>query len=292
MTTKDHSPKGALTSHWILLRGLARESRHWGAFPEKLREALAGQGDAARIDAIDLPGTGRYSEMKSPLSVGEMTEFAREKFNEIRKAMRACGDTPPERTRILAVSLGGMIAADWTQRWPKDFAEAVFINTSFKSFSPVHHRLKPGAMMHLLSYFRRLTTVQREMLSLKLVSNHIEVETNSSVAKEWSKFADERPVTLENFSRQLFAASVFKAPLEAPTLPLLVIYSHHDRMVDRRCSQEIVRRWKTSQAVHTTGGHDLTLDDPEWVIGQTLSWERGLKEIPESLGLSSGGTSK
>lgn len=289
MTPNDHSPNGDLTSHWILLRGLARESRHWGAFPEKLRDELAKLGDTARVDAIDLPGTGRYSEMKSPLSVGEMTEFAREKFNEIRKAMRARGEIPPERTRILAVSLGGMIAADWIERWPKDFAEAVFINTSFKSFSPVHHRLKPSAVIHLLSHLRRLPTVERELLSLKLVSNRTDIIENKSVAAEWSKFADERPVSLENFSRQLFAASSFKAPSQPPTLPLLVVYSEHDRMVDPRCSQEIIRRWNTAQAVHKTAGHDLTLDDPNWVIGQALAWERGLKEVPLPETVAAGG---
>ena len=38
-------------STWVLLRGLAREARHWGEFPACLASRLAG----ARLVAVDLP---------------------------------------------------------------------------------------------------------------------------------------------------------------------------------------------------------------------------------------------
>lgn len=262
------------------MRGLAREARHWNEFPDKLINALAQQGDVARVDAIDLPGTGRFSEMKSPLTVREMTEFAREKFNEIRKAMRARGETPPERTRILAVSLGGMVASDWIDRWPQDFQEGIFINTSFSGFSPLHHRLRPTAVAHLLGHLRPLKNPEREEFSLKLISNLLDSKSAQAIAKTWSTYADERPVTLENFGRQLLAAARFKAPSETPAVPILVLYSRNDRMVDARCSEAIVKRWKTACEIHSNAGHDLTLDDPDWVIEKTLAWQTSLKEIP------------
>jgi len=40
--------------HWVLLRGLMREQRHWGAFPATLARALPG----AAILTPDLPGNG------------------------------------------------------------------------------------------------------------------------------------------------------------------------------------------------------------------------------------------
>jgi pimeloyl-ACP methyl ester carboxylesterase len=276
-----------MTSHWILLRGLAREARHWDDFPERLTKALAEQNEIARVDALDLPGTGRFSEMKSPLSIGELTEFAREKFVEIRRKQRERGEIPSERTRLIAVSMGGMIAADWITRWPDDFREAILINTSFSGFSPVHHRLLPSAAKHLLSTLRPLSAVDRERLSMKLVSNLADNETQEKIAERWSAFALERPFTLENFSRQLLAAARFRAPSEKPDVPVLVLSSAKDRMVSPECSREIVRRWKTDSAVHPTAGHDLTLDDADWVIEKILGWERNLKEIPpveDSLG--------
>lgn len=266
------------SSHWILLRGLAREARHWSNFPEMLTNALALRGDRARMDAIDLPGTGRYSEMKSPITIGELTEFARDKFNDIRRKMRERGEIPPERTRLLAISMGGMIAADWMQRWPDDFKECVLINTSFQGFSPAHHRLKPSAAAHLLGALRPYSNLERELHSLGLVSNRADRAALEAIAREWSTYADERPVTLENFTRQLLAAARFRAPAAAPDVPILTIYSEHDRMVDSRCSKEIVRRWKTASAVHSTAGHDLTLDDPAWVVEQIMVWETNLRE--------------
>ncbi len=268
------------TSHWILLRGLAREARHWSKFPELLKAALKAVGDEARIDALDLPGTGRYSEMKSPTTIGDLTEFAREKFNDIRRTMRERGDTPSERTRLLTVSMGGMVAADWMDRWPDDFKECVLINTSFQGFSPLHHRLRPNAVTHLLSSLRPLSHFERELHSLGLVSNRTDKKAAEVIAHEWATFAAERPVTLENFSRQLLAAARFRAPAKKPETPILTLFSEHDRMVDSRCSKEIIRRWETASANHPTAGHDLTLDDPNWVIEKTLAWESSLKEIP------------
>jgi len=267
-------------SHWILLRGLAREARHWNDFPEKLTRALEARGENARVDALDLPGTGRFSEMKSPLSIAEMTEFAREKFIEIRRKQRERGEKPSEKTRLIAVSMGGMIAADWMERWPDDFKECVLINTSFAGFSPVHHRLTPGAVKHIFGTLRQKTKVQQTLHELDLVTNTLEPEARESIAKKWQTYFDERPFTIENFSRQLFAAARFRAPAEKPNTPVLVLYSEHDRMVSPECSKEIIRRWKASSEAHPTAGHDLTLDDAQWVIEKTLAWQEKLKEIP------------
>jgi pimeloyl-[acyl-carrier protein] methyl ester esterase len=268
------------TSHWVLLRGLAREARHWDGFPDTLAKAFAEKNEVARIDAIDLPGTGRFSEMKSPITIGELTEFAREKYIEIRRRQRERGETPSERTRILAVSLGGMIAADWLERWPDDFKEAVLINTSFKGFSPIYHRLQLGAAKHILRSLRPLTDFERELHALNLVSNSPDMKAREAVATRWATYAAERPVTLENFSRQLLAAALYRAPVEKPETPTLILYSKNDRMVSPECSKEIIRRWRSESSVHPTGGHDLTGDEPGWVVQKIIDWEQKLKEIP------------
>ena len=48
---------------WILLRGLTRESRHWGAFAASLDAACAG------VLPIDLPGNGTAAHTRSPARV-------------------------------------------------------------------------------------------------------------------------------------------------------------------------------------------------------------------------------
>jgi len=58
-------------STWILLRGLTRESRHWGNFIDVFKEQVA----ATRIVSLDFPGNGRLHHLSSPCSIGAMVEF-------------------------------------------------------------------------------------------------------------------------------------------------------------------------------------------------------------------------
>ncbi len=62
----------------------------------------------------------------------------------------------------------------------------------------------------------------------------------------------------------------------------LVLFSEKDRMVSSACSKAIISKWKTDWAAHPTAGHELTLDDADWVIEKSLAWERELKEVPAS----------
>ena len=89
---------------WVLLRGLTRESGHWGNFPTLLQAQL---GDACVI-AMDLPGNGALHAQASPLRVPDMAECC-------RTALRAQGIAPPYH--LLAMSLGGMVAVDWASRF-------------------------------------------------------------------------------------------------------------------------------------------------------------------------------
>ena len=51
---RDGTAAGADASTWVLLRGLTRESGHWGVLPALLAERLP----HARVLTIDLPGAG------------------------------------------------------------------------------------------------------------------------------------------------------------------------------------------------------------------------------------------
>ena len=90
-------------SAWILLRGLTRERRHWGALPALLRDALGG----ARVLPVDLPGNGEFASLRSSANVPDMVDFVR------RVALES---GVPGPYRVLAMSLGGMVATDWAQR--------------------------------------------------------------------------------------------------------------------------------------------------------------------------------
>jgi hypothetical protein len=45
-----------------------------------------------------------------------------------------------------------------------------------------------------------------------------------------------------------------------------------DRMVAPACTEAIAKRWNVESKTHPWAGHDLPLDDPEWVIAMVVEW--------------------
>ena len=88
--------------NWLLLRGLAREQRHWGRFPDALRSQLPDD----QVFCLDLPGTGTEHQRKSPLEIAGIARDVRARFAGLRAQH-------PGPWRLLAVSLGGMVAMQW-----------------------------------------------------------------------------------------------------------------------------------------------------------------------------------
>jgi pimeloyl-ACP methyl ester carboxylesterase len=75
-----------------------------------------------------------------------------------------------------------------------------------------------------------------------------------------------------NALRQLWAAARFSTPRAAPQLPLLVLASAADGLVDPRCSQRLAQAWGAPMRTHPTAGHDLPLDAGAWVACEVAAW--------------------
>ena len=75
------------------------------------------------------------------------------------------------------------------------------------------------------------------------------------------------PVTRANVPRQLLAAARYRAPLTLAT-PTLLLASAQDQLVSVACSQALARYWQCALQIHPTAGHDLPLDDGDWVARQ------------------------
>ncbi|WP_050478071.1 alpha/beta fold hydrolase [Herbaspirillum rhizosphaerae] len=250
-------------SPWILLRGLMRETRHWGEFPQMLSEHFPGAG----IVMLDLPGNGSLHRQRSPSHVQEMTEAC-------RRQLAGRGVAPP--FNLLALSLGAMVACDWSTRYPEEIGRAVLINTSLRPFSPFYQRLRPRNYPALLKLaLGNSDAAARERTILRLTSNR---HTPASLLSEWMRYAREHPVAPENALRQLLAAMRYHAPRQAPRAPVLILSGKADRLVNTRCSAALASRWQAPLRVHDTAGHDLTLDEPAWVAQQIHAWADAAKE--------------
>lgn len=247
-------------SHWILLRGLAREAAHWGEFSTQFAKA---QGQ--RVTCLDLPGSGKRHDELSPTSISATTDALRAKWLELR--------TPGEKMYLLSLSLGGMVAVDWLSRFADDFTAAVLINTSFRGWSPFYERMRPSALRYIFHAAVSRDLEARETQVLKMVSNRPELREKT--AREWAEIHHLRPFRGVNFLRQLLAAARFQPPMNPPKAPVLLLNSAQDRMVSPQCSAAIQARWQCVMKVHPSAGHDLSVDDTPWVISEINAWLAG-----------------
>jgi pimeloyl-ACP methyl ester carboxylesterase len=240
-------------STWVLLRGWTREAAHWGDFPALLGTALPG----ARIVALDLPGCGRHHRAASPARIEMIVDAC-------RAALAAQGEAPP--FRLFGLSLGGMVAAHWAATHPQEVAACVLVNTSMRG-APLA-RLRPAAWPALLRIALAHDAAGAEAGILRLTSNRPAEATRIA---EWAAIRRARPVSRGTAWRQLVAAARFALPARPPGVPCLVLCSSADRLVDWRCSRDLAAQWQAPLLVHTSAGHDLPLDEPEWVAAQLRS---------------------
>jgi pimeloyl-ACP methyl ester carboxylesterase len=240
---------------WVLLRGLMREARHWGAFPQAFAEMLG-----VRVVLIDLPGNGERHADTSPDTIEGMAEAAREELH--RLGLR-------EPWNLLAMSMGAMVAVAWAQRHPQDIERAVLVNTSLRPFSPFYRRLQPRAY----AGFARLALgkpsaheIERGILKLTTTTRP------EAVIDDWVAWRREHPVSRGNALRQLAAAVRYRAPRQAPLEKLLLLNGAGDALVHPSCSERLATRWNRELITHPSAGHDLPLDDGEWVIETVRRW--------------------
>ncbi|MBI5269832.1 MAG: alpha/beta hydrolase [Burkholderiales bacterium] len=272
MTAERHAEPAS----WVLLRGLTRDSRHWDDLPARLQAALPA-GTVVR--ALDAAGNGARWRERSPGTVAAMTEDA-------RASLVGLGLRGP--VRLLALSLGAMVAVDWAARHPQELAGAVLVNTSLRPFSAAHERLRWGRWPAVAgALLRRPDAESLERLVLRLTSARPRTaeETDALVAR-WAGWRDEAPVSAANAMRQLWAAARFRAPTQPPDVPLRVLVGAGDRLVHPRCSERLAAAWGLPLQRHPWAGHDLPLDDPGWVVQAVCeadaAWRRAGQLRPAS----------
>jgi pimeloyl-ACP methyl ester carboxylesterase len=238
-----------MITNWLILRGLSRVKEHWFELPQLLQQQTGGE-----VLCLDLPGCGQESSAAAPMTIAGHTDFLRERFFALRKTEGPWG--------LLGISLGGMITLDWGSRYPQDFDKIVIINSSCQDLSPTLQRLSPFGIYCLTRAAAAKETLAREKEILKMVSNLR--QNDLALLDKLTTLADEKPISLKTVSRQIAAGTRFTCP-EKLEVPLLVLTSLKDRMVDTRCSKAIAERLNAQIKFHPTAGHDLPLDDAAWV---------------------------
>jgi pimeloyl-ACP methyl ester carboxylesterase len=250
---------------WVLLRGLMREARHWGKFAHQFQDGMC----VPQVVTLDFPGNGSLHAQPSNNSVEEMANYCHNQLREM-------GHVPPYC--VLALSLGAMVAVEWSKQHPQEIERMVLINTSLAPHIPFYHRLRPANYPALVRFLVARGITQRERLILRLTSNITRTpEQLGQLLEQWISYAQDSPITRTNILRQLYAAISYRAAPSAPSVPTLLLTSLQDRLVSAQCSLALAKRWGCAIRSHESTGHDLPLDDGAWVTEQVRQWVAAAK---------------
>ena len=244
---------------WVLLRGLSREAQHWGGFLSLCRNRFPHKN----FITLDLPGCGKFYQQASPLSIAGIRQHLEIQLLECAEVNHG------EPVGLIALSLGGMVALDWWSHDQQKIAAVVVMNSS-ANHNPLFWRFRPGALAHAFKAICSLSAYRREKHILRMVSQYY--HSDAQLIDEWQFIQKMRPVSLATFIRQLIAAARFSLPNNLPKTHGLVLASSNDQMVSSRCSKSIAAHYSWPLALNNLAGHEMTLDQPLWVVDQLEQW--------------------
>ena len=237
--------------HWIFLRGLVREKGHWHDFVQTFQRARP----RASVELIDTHGNGESFQETSPLTIREQMEFVRGKSRAVAQQ---------KKIRLLAISMGAMIATEWMLRHPQDVEAAVLISNSLAATSSFYQRLRPGALGKLVrsALIRDIENRERLILRMELNLCH---DLNELVAEN-VRLTKARPVRPANAVRQLLACLRYHGFTIRPQVPVLLLSGLGDQIMNPKCVSDLARQWKVPHYHHPLAGHDVAVDDGKWVL--------------------------
>lgn len=243
----------AASRNWIFIRGLTRGQGHWADFLPLFRARYPQDS----VECLDLPGNGERFRETSYIDCGRAARDLRARSETIAAGKRA---------RLLGHSLGGMVAVEWMRQFPADLDGVTLMNTSCRESAPFFKRLNPAnarAIARLLAAGD--DGFQRERLLLSIIANNR--DRAEALLPQLAAYSMAHPVSLSNSVRQILAGARVRFP-DQPPVAVEVIGSRGDRLVDVENSLWIANRWGVHPRLHATAGHDLPIDDPDWLLDQ------------------------
>jgi len=243
---------------WLLLRGLAREQRHWHRFPAVFAETL---GDVT-THGVDYPGVGTEHTRTSPTTIRAIMEDTRERWLRLRAEH-------PGDWNLLGISLGGMISMQWASDHPDDFSRVVLVNTSAGDLAKPWERMDLAIVPQIVAAARTTDDVHRERIVLGFTTRL--APDLDLIARDWSRFREDRPTPVGTLVRQLVAGTRFRSPKRL-TPKTLVVAAARDVLAHPVCGERLAKHLGVPLAMHPAAGHDLAVDDGPWLAAQVRDW--------------------
>jgi pimeloyl-ACP methyl ester carboxylesterase len=250
----------------LLVRGLVRSQRSWGDYPERLRQ----QAPQLKLHFLDLPGVGTENGRECPTSIAAIRIDLAKRFHE--KIAR--GEFPKGPWSLVAISMGGMLALDWVDAEPGLFEKVVVINSSSSDLSSPFERFQVKILPRMLHAFLVNRPEVSESLILDITSNRYSKEDPKmqKLLEDRVQSMKDQPVSRLTFFRQITSASRYRLPPRPPKPKTLIVSAAKDRLVSPKCSERLAEKLHAPHSIHPWAGHDLPVDDPEWLARETKEW--------------------
>ncbi|MBX7231851.1 MAG: alpha/beta hydrolase [Bdellovibrionales bacterium] len=241
-------------NNWLFLRGLGRERRHWLDFPEKFQAKFPN----AKIEFLDFPGLGESIHEPTSLDLDSFVFKLRDRCSLVREK---------KPFHILALSFGGMVAMHWASLYPNDFLKMVVVNSSAGNLNPWHERIQPRAIGIILNLFNPSEPTKKEEILMNLLTR--KPEQHHAAIQQWSSISKSCPLDWKVLLQQLWLSKKFEiSNLKSPHIQVLFLAGLGDQLVNPVCTENLAKHWGAEPVYHPWAGHEITLDDPDWVLDQ------------------------
>lgn len=245
---------------WILLRGLARQAAHWGDVPTSLSTTLH-----MPVYCPDLPGMGMARDEVPAYSLQRQTQ----------QLLARISDEIAKPWYVVGMSLGGMVALELARTRPDVVAGVVVINSSLASLSPFYQRLRWQAMPTVLRCLLASAMAREALILQRTSALRPKCCSGHPALPLWQQIAQQQPLRTAYALRQLWAASRFHLD-QAPRCHGMVLSSEGDQLVMPSCSDALADYLRWPQQRHPWAGHDLALDDADWLLRQLATFYHSL----------------
>lgn len=241
--------------HWVFLRGLSREARHWGDFPLFLQKKIPN----THCHLIDLPGTGIYFKQTSPASISKISRITLKRIHE---------KIGHQTYNIIALSMGAMVAIEMARKKNSHVSRLILINSSSR-LSSVFQRIHIPTLLGLLYRAHKPLKIKERAILEAVCNNKKNIEKN---IQHWVDIQGHSPCRFSTALKQLFASAIWVPPKTIDNTQILILCSKNDRLVSYHCSKKMSAYYQCHIQTHRWAGHDIPLDDPHWVIEKIRQW--------------------
>ncbi len=235
--------------HFIVIRGLGRDQLQWQPFVDLLQQAFP----EAIIHRPDLPGAGTLFNERSPSNISAFVTHIR---NQVLPQLGK------NKAILIGLSLGGMISLEWGALFPNEVEQVIPINSSSRH-SFFMQRLKVWKALAYPGILMRWNLSAKEKAIYQITCNTRPI--NQERIELWTSIQTKHPVSLLNQLFMAWAGLCFKAK-KLNQVKVSVLVAEGDRFVAPRCSEKLATLMHAPLFKHPWGGHDLTEDDPQWVV--------------------------